>query len=298
MSQDAISLQANEDGVWVSANDTRICFYQRALNQRDGKHACAHYLHPVYDLDGDELTEDFPKDHLHHRGLFWAWHQLTVHGHPIGDGWMIERFNWDVKECESVDRSNNAAGLNLLVHWTSPDFKKGEQPVVVEETALTFFPDQENLRQIDFDVQLKATSAGTRIGGSNDDKGYGGFSLRVKMPDDLRFASQNGPEVPAYATVAASPWMTMRGSFNSAKQSSITVLTHPVSVGYPQPWILRSKRSMQNPVWPGQHPVELSDTQPTRLRYRVLIHRGTEDSQTINRWQRSYIEDASAAVVA
>ena len=31
------------------------------------------YIHPLYGLDGEMLTDDFPKDHYHHRGLFWAW---------------------------------------------------------------------------------------------------------------------------------------------------------------------------------------------------------------------------------
>ena len=30
------------------------------------------YVHPLYGLDGEVLTDDFPKDHYHHRGLFWA----------------------------------------------------------------------------------------------------------------------------------------------------------------------------------------------------------------------------------
>src|SRR5512141_1346076 len=31
------------------------------------------YLHPVYTPDGTVLTDDFNKDHPHHRGVFWAW---------------------------------------------------------------------------------------------------------------------------------------------------------------------------------------------------------------------------------
>ena len=27
------------------------------------------YVHPIYGLDGEVLTADFPKDHPHHRGL-------------------------------------------------------------------------------------------------------------------------------------------------------------------------------------------------------------------------------------
>ena len=34
--------------------------------------------------DGQVLTEDFPADHLHHRGIFWAWHQVYVGEKAMG----------------------------------------------------------------------------------------------------------------------------------------------------------------------------------------------------------------------
>ncbi|HEX2522993.1 MAG TPA: DUF6807 family protein, partial [Terriglobia bacterium] len=30
------------------------------------------YFHPIYGLNGEVLTDDFPKDHVNHRGLHWA----------------------------------------------------------------------------------------------------------------------------------------------------------------------------------------------------------------------------------
>ncbi|OYP37268.1 DUF6807 family protein [Rhodopirellula sp. MGV] len=297
MSKMAVQLQLKEGKVFVSSGDQPICEYQQATTPRDGAHPCANYIHPLFDFSGNPLTEDFPADHLHHRGVFWAWHQLQVDETPIGDGWMIERFRWEVTKSETLHQADGTAALNVAVDWKSEDFQNGVVPVVREQTSMKFYPDQADLRQIDFDIRLVATQPNTRIGGSDDDKGYGGFSLRIKMPEDLTFESQNGIQRPAYATVPASPWLTFRGRFNGEKASSVTLLTHPQSAGYPQPWILRSKRSMQNPVWPGQTPVALSTDQPTRLRYRLLVHRDTAESDQIEHWHRSYLADADAAVV-
>src|SRR5262245_57163345 len=36
------------------------------------------YLHPLYGLDGEILTDDFPKDHDYHRGLYWAWPHIKI----------------------------------------------------------------------------------------------------------------------------------------------------------------------------------------------------------------------------
>src|SRR5688500_14074023 len=38
----------------------------------------ASYIHPLYGLDGEVLTDDFPKDHTYHRGVYWAWPHLKI----------------------------------------------------------------------------------------------------------------------------------------------------------------------------------------------------------------------------
>src|SRR5687768_7013453 len=79
----ALKAVTTDDGVWLQEGDTRVLFYQRRPKAKDGKHARANYVHPLLDLDGEPLTEDFPADHPHHRGVFWAWHQVTVGGTAV-----------------------------------------------------------------------------------------------------------------------------------------------------------------------------------------------------------------------
>ena len=31
------------------------------------------YVHPLFGLDGEILSDDFPRDHLHHRGVSMMW---------------------------------------------------------------------------------------------------------------------------------------------------------------------------------------------------------------------------------
>ncbi len=38
------------------------------------------YIHPLYGLHGEVLTEDWPKDHPHHRGIYWAWPEVDWQG--------------------------------------------------------------------------------------------------------------------------------------------------------------------------------------------------------------------------
>ena len=90
-------------GYWFSEGDTKVLFYQaerKALP--DGQAARSNYFHPLYDLDGNVLTEDFPKDHIHHRGIFWAWHQVRINGTTVQDQWVNRESFWTVRDARTA----------------------------------------------------------------------------------------------------------------------------------------------------------------------------------------------------
>ena len=85
----AVQIAKDPQGYWFTEGDTKVLFYQlerKALP--DGKAERSNYFHPLYDLDGNVVTEDFPADHIHHRGIFSAWHQVLLNGKRIQDQWM------------------------------------------------------------------------------------------------------------------------------------------------------------------------------------------------------------------
>lgn len=103
-------VQENEQGSLVSEGGQPVLFYQRAARSLDGKFERANYVHPLYDLDGSVLTEDFPADHRHHRGIFWAWHQLWIGEKKIGDAWATEDFVWEVTKVEAQIEKDSEIG--------------------------------------------------------------------------------------------------------------------------------------------------------------------------------------------
>ena len=82
---DALDAKETEEGVLITDGGQPVLFYQRRTKSYQGKMPRANYIHPLYGLDGQVLTEDFPEDHLHHRGVFLGWHQLTVDGRARGE---------------------------------------------------------------------------------------------------------------------------------------------------------------------------------------------------------------------
>lgn len=280
----------SRQGILIQEGGRPVLFYQSAPKSRDGKHTRANYVHPLYDLDGVVISEDFPDDHRHHRGIFWAWHQVRVGTRKLGDAWVCERFDWDTKSTR-VKLSADRAIIHSHVNWRSPDWKskEGNQPAVAEEQVrIDVHAATSAYRLVDFRIQLRPLVENVWIGGSENTKGYGGFSARIRMPKDIKFTGQSGTVTPMINAVEAGPWMNITGTINGKGPGGFAILGHPSSPGHPQPWILRRRGSMQNPRYPGQHAVKLSRQTPLVLRYRLVLHRGNLDAHQINRMQAEW----------
>jgi hypothetical protein len=285
----------HDEGVLVREGDADVLFYQRTTKSQEGKYPRAHYLHPVYNLDGNVLTEDFPRDHLHHRGVFWAWHQLWLGERKLGDGWACQDFAWDVQDVTTHDEGPDRLTLKTRVIWKSPQAKDDAGnlvPLVDERTAIHIHRAADDARKIDFEIRLLALQENMRLGGSEDEKGYGGFSVRVRLPEGVRFLGEKGEAEPQVTAVEAGRWLDISGPYGKDEAADgVTILEHPSLPGFPQPWILRGERSMQNPAFPGREPVTLSTETPLVLRYRLVIHRGAADPERIQNWFAEYAKD-------
>lgn len=313
-----ISVLRTEDGYLLSEGRDSVLHYHDQPVLPEHEHARAHYVHPLFGVRGEVLTEDFPADHLHHHGLFWAWHQLFVGTRRIGDGWMQEGIAWDVRDVE-VQEGESSSEIRTRVLWSSPRDDKGRSdPFVEESTTIRVFPASDfgegPFREIDFTIELRALVDSVRIGGSEDEKGYGGFSARIRLPDDIRFVGPDGPVEPQVTAVDAGPWLDVSGTLEAsparesqataqsnsgastsnspAMPSGVAILQHPSNPDFPQPWILRRQDSMQNVKWPGAKPVQLPRSEPVTLRYRVVVHEGSWDAASLERLYDRYTAPA------
>ncbi|MGB3617210.1 MAG: DUF6807 family protein [Catalinimonas sp.] len=270
-----VRVEVQDDGaLFTEAGDT-VLFYRTGPPPEPSVRT--NYVHPLLALDGQVLTEDAPADHPHHRGVFWAWHQLWVDSLRVGDGWDMTNVGWTARSVEALD-NGPARGVVAEVDWSSPlltDHIGTDVPFVRERTTVRVYPATAHYRLVDFDLSLRALRPGVRIGGSEDAKGYGGFSPRIRLVDSLQFLSATGEVEPQNLPFAAGGWMNVVGALGQrGATAGVAMLEHPDNPGHPNPWILRRRGSMQNVAYPGRTPVDLSGNTPLRLRYRLVIHDG------------------------
>ena len=273
------TFKENTQGIEVLEHGQPVFFYQRIPKSLDGRFLCNNYIHPLYSLNGDTLTEEFPADHPYHRGIFSAWHQIFVGGESVGDGWVMSDIELDVEDVKIID-TGKLGQLKIRAKYKSPLFEN-EKPFLSEETEITIHPRQENYRIIDYSISLKALVPDVEIGGMNDEKGYGGFCLRLSEQKKMTFTSVEGEIVPQLLQVEVGSWMDFSGPHGqNEKISGVTVFCHPETPNYPAPWILRNLTSMQNVVFPGRNLITVPTDKPIKLFYRLVIHDG--DAQSIN----------------
>jgi hypothetical protein len=279
------------DGIELLEGDKKVLFFQVKPKYADGKYERAGYIHPLYSMQGNSITDDMPKDHPYHRGIFWAWHQFLLNDSSIGDGWVSQNISYYPVKVE-VEKNKKGASIESKMVWKA-NLNNKPVDIVKENTTIKVYPSTNHYRILDFDIHLAALIDNLKIGGSNDEKGYGGFCLRLKLPKDISFVSEGKNITPQETAVIAGPWMDITGSLEgiSGQQSGVVVFAN-ISRKMQQPWILRSVTSMQNVPYPGRSPIPLT-RQGMELKYRVIVHDDKLGIAEIEQLYQQYINDKS-----
>jgi hypothetical protein len=284
------SFRQTGQGFDLTEKGKPVFSYQQMPKTLTGEYICSNYIHPLYNLNGDTLTQEFPADHPYHRGVFWTWHQLYIDSMSLGDGWINDGISQEVAEV-STELTEKSAKLIITAFWKS-DTLPDQKSFMKENTEIIVHPSEKGIRMIDFRIELSALEDNLLIGGSNDPKGYGGFCLRLDIPDDMKFNSEGNYVQPQELQVNAGKWMDFSGSFGkSGKINGIAILCSPQNPLFPSPWILRQKGSMQNAVYPGRDKVKIEKDKPLILKYRLIIHDGNTESVDLNRLQLDYTSE-------
>jgi hypothetical protein len=238
----------------IPENRTRACYY-----------------HPVYGLDGEVISDDFPSDHHHHRGIFTAWPQVLVNGDTL-DLWHIrgieKRFeSWRTREAGPV-----AAVLDAQVGWYTGDTK------VVEETSrVIVYPAGTSGRALDFTITITAVDKAFSFLGAHNERAYGGFCFRPAPREDAEITTANG-YLKSDSDLVPAPWGDFSARFGGRPDfSGLTIMGNEDNPGYPNGWTLRYYGFL-GIAWPGQSLYTIEADETVTLRYRVWIHRGTAEA--------------------
>ena len=259
------------------------CFGDQLQEGLDPKHTRSCYIHPLFSLDGQVLTDDFPDDHLHHHGVFWTWPVVKTRGqntqtwHPHTPSLRQHFVRWLKRKVE-----NRTAVLVVENVWKLD----GKEVVAKEIVSLHVHPANDVGRAIDLELVIQAVGGPLELQGAQDQKkGYGGLCLRgapmfkgAVLTTDQGLLKEDSTNVP------------FRWADLSTEQLGVSIFVSPRHPDFPTTWLIRnSYAGILNVSWPGLKPAVLQPEKPVTLSYRLYIHRGDATAGCVRQAYENYL---------
>jgi hypothetical protein len=229
------------------------------------------YIHPLYGLEGEMLTRDWPAGgHPHHRGIFWAWPEVE-YGSERGDLYALQRVF--ARPTGKIDYTGGPVFAQVVANniW----MWENTEPIVREQAIIRVYRATSNTRIIDLTIKLDAIKDSITIATRNTDS-YGGLNLRMMTPEsqEISYFTDEAGAKPRRA------WSDFNGIFQgNVSSSGLMVLQHKDNPDYPGDWVEYPNLAWVQPTFPAsgtRYP--LSTEKTLVLRYRLIVHLGGKPS--------------------
>jgi hypothetical protein len=281
----ALALHAEEPLSWHKADSTKdpapyielragdkpILRYNSGIQLPPGvpeDRARCCYVYPLWTPDGVSLLDDFPKDHYHHRGLFWAWPDVRVAGASY-DGWMMKGLNTVHKRLRSeLQNAGRVAILDVENEWVAG----GKTIASVQEHYRINRADGKG-RTIEVALTLTATDAPIVLRGSHEEgKSYGGLSLRFAPRTQTLIRTEKGVSEKD-EDLNRHDWAELEAIYNGHK-AALRIDNAAANDGGAPQWCLRHYGFL-GAAFPGKtkdrDSITLERGKPLTLRYSILV---------------------------
>jgi len=276
-SQESIfSLEDNGNGrLTIVENENPVLSYNFGMQLQEGvpeRYCRAAYIHPIYDLKGNVLTDDFPDDHYHHRGLSWMWPKIFIDSvrydlwHIYGQKGELKGIHqvfekWIVKEVGPI-----CATIGVKNIWQLDDGTK----VMEEWVYVKVYRATDSARVVDIKLSWKAISP-IGIEGQTK-KGYGGLNFRFAQREETQIFSNLGKEEDS--DLKKLPWADQSAKFGGNNYfSGVSIFQQKDNNNYPAGWCLRHYGFL-GVAWPGVDRYDMKPGETLSLSFRIWIHQG------------------------
>ncbi|MBN1853002.1 MAG: PmoA family protein [Pirellulales bacterium] len=282
----------NEVSLGLFDGEKRVLVYNHGrivaehVPESDHRKTRACYIHPLYGLDGEVLTADFPKDHFHHHGIFWGWPYVKIED-GVYDSWEGRGIQFRWVRWLAQDQNQEGAQFGVENGWFVQDRK-----VVTERVWIRSYRPHGDTRVLDLDFVWIPIDRPLTLQG-RDLKSYGGLTIRFDIPP-----GQDGVVTVPNGAIRSSkgdllntplPWVDMSFTFpGQTEPSGAALLVRPDHPDYPPTWLTRC----YGPLcigWPGVRARTFPPNQPIAVSYRLWIHRGQPDVAMIKTAYGGYI---------
>ncbi len=267
------------------------------------------FIHPLTTPAGLVVSDDFPPDHAHQHGLFFAWVNSTFAGHDL-DFWNQAKKTGNVRHVAVLSTRSGPVFGEFTATLRHEDVTVPDKPVpVLDEVWTVRAYGLPGSFLIDF--ESRQTCAGETPLEINKYH-YGGFGLRgnrawldpkVKGNDppepsrsgESDFLTSEG-KTRADGNHTRPRWVDLSGRADD-KLGGVAVFDHPDNFRAPQPVRLHPNKPYFcfAPMVPGAFTIAPGRAYVSR--YRLQLHDGRPDASHLDRLWQDYAEPPRARVV-
>lgn len=233
------------------------------------------YIHPLFLPNGDPVTLDGPKDHVHHRGLMLAWSELDGFDfwgetNPAPHGQIVHQsFHNRVQ--------NGKLEIVALNHWVADR----ELRLVERRTILARPPQAEGL-WLEWVSELTAPHGASLQTGEHV---YDGLGIRfIPSMDGAEVLNERGTTSIEKANGEQARWCSYFGPLARPGQSGgVALFDHPSNPRHPTPFFVMNKPFgylSAAPTFRGGF--ELRSGETLTFRWGVLSYLGRPEAATLN----------------
>ncbi len=251
--------------------------------------ACGVY--PLLTPAGESVVALAPKDHPHHRGVFFAWYEINGREKADFWGWGAHAptqdrviVNTDLRLVESKARR---ARLLVTNEWRI----SGRTVLRESLTLVTRMVPEGNWHEFTFTLVPTENLTIPRAA-------FSGFCVKGKSGQQPIMSNPEGPVTlapPKYDDPTTGwpnvPWYDYTVTLDSGKRAGVAALSHPSNP--PTQWHNPIGIGMLNPCHLMEGDLSLKSGQPLVLRYALLVHDGPVPTAALNRLSKAFARSNS-----
>ena len=266
----------------------------------DSKYGRSAHLHPIRTPNGAVVTDEFPPDHLHQSGIFYAFTRTEFAGRPV-DFWNLAGGKGRVRfKALQNTTSGPVFGRFQVEHehidLTATDapagdgIRTGGKVALVESWDVRIWTAGFGSGYWLLDIQSQVKCA-SELPMRLPEYHYGGMAIRAARgwtPQHVTFLTSEGDER-IKGNHTRPRWCDVRGLVDD-QMAGVTLMTHPKNFRFPEP--LRIHPTMPYMVYTPQFlgEFEIRPDMPHTSRYRFVIHDGDLSKEVLERLWREYSE--------
>jgi hypothetical protein len=249
------------------------------------------YINPMFAPGGALLTEDFPKDHYHHKGIWFPWTNTQIEGHRV-DFWNLGDRSGQVQFAGfSGIASGGVYGQFKADHqFVDVSQARPAGKLMINETwdVKVYAQGGPKGGYWLFDLQSTQRCANADVPITLPEYRYGGIAYRgpQNWKDDnyVLLTSEGKDKTNGHATTAK--WCAHSGA-TDGKWNTVVVMGHPTNFRFPEPQRIWDKNGCFFNFAPSQAgDWTIEPGKDYVWRYRFFVYEGQIDKAKIERaWQ-------------